>query len=54
MAYHISYEKVKSYEMPEDNFKTAATWKKQVLKSYRDLRAYKKLLVLHIGYNPHP
>ncbi len=42
MAYHISYEKVKSYEVPEDNFKTAATWKKQVLKSYRNLRAYKK------------
>ena len=42
MVYHISYEKVQSYEMPEDNFKSTSSWKKQVLKSYRDLRAYKK------------
>ena len=42
MAYHISYEKVKSYEMPEDNFKTVSPWKKQVLNSYGKLRAYKK------------
>lgn len=42
MAYHITYEKVEAYEMPEDKFKTAASWKKDVLKSYSDLRAYTK------------
>ena len=42
MAYHITYEKVETYEMPEDKFKTATSWKKDILKSYGDLRAYNK------------
>ena len=42
MAYHISYEKTKTYEMPENIYKEVSTWEKDVLKSYKDMRAYSK------------
>ena len=42
MAYHITYQKVETYEMPDDKYKTGKSWKKDILKSYRDLRAYTK------------
>ena len=42
MAYHIEYQKIKSYTMQDFDFDSVTSWNKAVLNDYNKLRAEKK------------